>query len=124
MKPWRRYLLLPYFSDQSFDYAPESLEIEKKEIKKLSDTARVNGKRFPLLAPAMRYDHCSLVFYNAVILLIVILLFPAMMNDCGFSCNPYQVFHLRYVAAMSVDLTIPIIAELPHRTLRCRREWR
>jgi hypothetical protein len=96
--------------------------------------ARVNGTRFafislsycpslhPLRASTMRYDRCSFVFYNATILLIIILLFPAMMNDCGFSCYSYQVFHLRYVAAMSVGLTIPIIAELPRRTLRCRRE--
>jgi hypothetical protein len=51
----------------------------------------------------------SLVFYDIVILLIIILLLPMMMNDCGFSRWSYQVFHLPPEAAMSVDLTIPIL---------------
>jgi hypothetical protein len=51
----------------------------------------------------------SLVFYDVIILLIIILLLSVMMNDCGFSRWSYQVFHLPYLAAMSVDLTIPIL---------------
>jgi hypothetical protein len=53
--------------------------------------------------------HCnrrSLVFYDVIILLVIILLFSVMMNGCGFSHWSYQVFHLPYVTTMRVDLTI------------------
>lgn len=57
----------------------------------------------------MCYNRRSLVVYDIVVLLIIILLVSMMMNGCGFSYWSYQVFHLPYVAAMSVDLTIPIL---------------
>jgi uncharacterized membrane protein YkvI len=46
------------------------------------------------------------VFYDVIILLVIILLFSVMMNGCGFSHWSYQVFHLPYVTTMRVDLTI------------------
>ena len=51
----------------------------------------------------------SLVFYDVIILLVVILLISVMMNSCGFSHWSYQVFHLLHVAAMDVDLTVPLL---------------
>jgi len=48
----------------------------------------------------------SLVFYNVIILLVIILLFSVMMNGRGLSCWSYQVFHLLYVTTMGIDLTI------------------
>ena len=59
--------------------------------------------------------HCnrrSLVFYDVIILLVIILLFSVMMNGCGFSHWSYQVFHLPYVAAMGVDLTVPLLKRI------------
>jgi hypothetical protein len=58
----------------------------------------------------MRCNRRSFVFYDVVVLFIIILLvLSATMNDCGFSRWSYQVFHLPCIAAMSVDLTIPIL---------------
>jgi hypothetical protein len=57
------------------------------------------------------------MFYDVVVLLIVILLVSTIMNDCGFSRWSYQVFHLPYVAAMSVDLTIPILFSQRYQAL-------
>lgn len=52
----------------------------------------------------------SLVFYDIIILLVIILLLSVMMNGCGFSHWSYQIFHLPYVAATCVDLTIPVLS--------------
>ena len=51
----------------------------------------------------------SLVFYDVIVLLVIVLLLSVMMNGCGFSHWSYQVFHLPYVAAIGVDLTIPLL---------------
>jgi hypothetical protein len=58
----------------------------------------------PLFASSMCYNRRSLVFYDVIILLLSV-----MMNNCGFSRWSYHVFHLPYVAAMSVNFTIPIL---------------
>jgi len=60
----------------------------------------------PLFASVMYCNRRSLVFYDVIILLVIILLFSVMMNGCGFSHWSYQVFHLPYVTTMRVDLTI------------------
>jgi len=70
----------------------------------------------PLFASSMCYRR-SLMFDDVVVLLIVVLLVSAIMNDCGFSRWSYQVFHLPYVAAMSVDLTIPILFSQRYQAL-------
>jgi hypothetical protein len=70
----------------------------------------------PLFASSMCYRR-SLMFYDVVVLFIVVLLVSAIMNDCGFSRRSYQVFHLPYVAAMSVDLTIPILLSQRYQAL-------
>lgn len=57
------------------------------------------------------------MFNDFIVLLIVILLVSAIMHDCGFSRWSYQVFHLPYVAAMSVDLTIPILFSQRYQAL-------
>ena len=58
----------------------------------------------------MCYNRRSLVVYDIVVLLIIIILLVSMMmNGCGFSYWSYQVFHLPYVATISVDSTIPIL---------------
>ena len=54
------------------------------------------------------------MFYDVIVLLVIVLLLivlllSVMMNGCGFSHWSYQVFHLPYVAAIGVDLTIPLL---------------
>ena len=49
----------------------------------------------------MSYNRRTLVFYDIIVLLIIIFLVSVMMNDCGFSCWSYQVFHLPYIEAPS-----------------------
>jgi len=61
-----------------------------------------------LFASSMYCNRRSLVFYDVVILLVIILLVSVMMNGCGFSHWSYQVFHLPYVAAMGVHLSFPL----------------